>query len=347
MSGRLPYAGVTVVEAISPQADDALFLAAGLAGRILADLGASVTCLEGRERRLDPSLHTFLTLRKAVVSESDASLVATACASNDIAIVDAVSLRRAGRDAFAPIVAALSLFGGEHADAETAGSAFTVSALSGLLAMVGDPEREPLRLGGHQEPFALGLAAYCGLAGALATPGAPRRTTIRASLAEALIWLNWKAVPLDDKTTSLPTRAGAKGEWQVLRCADGYAALVYQEPDWPRLRLALADERLEAVRFAARADRLEHAAELATIIEDRFLQMTRRQIHELARRHRLPLGPVWSLDEAVSDPHNQARALFEAVNGEASSTIVAPRLPVGWNGGSVQDMATIVEEAAQ
>jgi crotonobetainyl-CoA:carnitine CoA-transferase CaiB-like acyl-CoA transferase len=113
-----------------------------------------------------------------------------------------------------------------------------------------------------------------------------------------------------------------------LRCADGYAVLVYQEPDWLRLRAALAEPALEELRFATRANRLAHLAELAAIIERRFLTLTRREIHALARQHRLPIGPVWSPAEAFDEPHNRARGLFEPFG--AGSGVQAPRLPLVW-----------------
>ncbi|AZO79264.1 MULTISPECIES: CoA transferase [unclassified Bosea (in: a-proteobacteria)] len=324
MTARRPYAGLTVAEVISDAADDALVLAAGMAGRILADLGAQVLCRQGRERGFDDSTELFLSRGKAMSNESVGELLGRA----DVALVDGAVLRERGRAGLPPVTAVLSLFGGALAESGGPASAFTAAASAGLLAMVGDPQREPLRLGGHQEAFALGLSAYAGLAAALVSArpeGVP--VTIRASLLETLVWLNWKAVPLEGYEV-LPARTGAAAEWQVLRCADGYAVLVYQEPDWPRLKAALAEPALEEPRFATRAGRLGHLAELAAIIERRFLTLTRREIHDLARQHRLPLGPVWSPADAFHEPHNRARGLFEPLGSD--SGVKAPRLPLIW-----------------
>ena len=290
-------------------------------------------------------MQLFLSQRKSVVRNATKDEVARVLARAGAAIVDGLSLRQAGRDAFPELTAVLSLFGGRHAQADTKASAFTIAALGGLLAMVGDPDREPLRLGGHQEAFALGLSAYCGLAAALVAPQ-PGRRTVHASLLETVIWLNWKAVPLEPQTGALPSRAGAAAEWQVLRCADGYAALVYQEPDWPRLKIALAEPRLEAGQFATRADRLANAVELAAIVEDVFLTMTRHQIHDLARRHKLPLGPVLSLDDAFfrrAQPGSRHVRKRRRPRWHRSAACRS-----GWNGGPVVRGEQIsIEEAAQ
>lgn len=340
-----PYVGLTVVEAVSETADDALALAAGMAGRILADLGAQVVTVAGRNGDVDDSTRLFLSHGKRIVARGSTpdAAISKLLASADVAIVDHGLAKTLGLDVLPPVRAVLSLFGGRLAGGDGPASAFTLAALGGLLAMVGDPAREPLRLGGHQEGFSLGLSAYCGLAAALARPGpaaAPR--TIRASLLETVIWLNWKAVPLEAGEKLPQGRAGAAAEWQVLRCADGHAVLVYQEPDWPRLTAALADPALEAPRFATRRERLANAAELAGLIERRFMAMTRREIHDLARRHRLPLGPVWNLDEAMDDPHNRIRDLFVEIGAGKR----APRLPVVWLRGAA-DALGAVEDAAQ
>ncbi len=83
----------------------------------------------------------------------------------DVVIMDAASVP--GLRERSPIVASLSLFGG---DDERPASEFTVMALGGLLDMVGDPARAPLALGGHQAAYAAGLAAYTGIAAVLCRP---------------------------------------------------------------------------------------------------------------------------------------------------------------------------------
>ena len=47
-------------------------------------------------------------------------------------------------------------------------SELAIQALGGLMHMVGEPERKPLKLGGHQASYAAGLTAFTGLTAALA-----------------------------------------------------------------------------------------------------------------------------------------------------------------------------------
>ena len=349
MTGARPIEGLVVVEAVCEPPGHALRLAAAMAGRILADLGAHVVQIDMTDPRTtaaDPGLkplERFLSARKQVVT-GGVDEARKALRDADVAVVDRRARRAIGIEALPRLVALLSLFGGTQTETDIPASEFTVAALGGLLNMVGDPERQPLQLGGHQEAYALGLSAFCGLAAVLAREtNAGPRVTIDANLLDTIVWLNWKAVPMAPQGAIPPGRAGAAAEWQVLRCADGWVALVYQDPDWAHLCELVDDDRLREPRFATRQGRLHHGAELTRIVEAALLTRTRRQIHERASALRLPLGPVWAPHEILTDPHNLARALFEELPAQAgdNALVFAPRLPVLWNG---DQLSTAVDE---
>jgi len=293
-----------------------------MAGRIAADCGARVVVLQPDDdplRGMD-ALHAFLNRGKEIAPAHDIAVA-------DAVILDAASARQL-RDR-PPIVAALAMF---RDDVERPASEFTVMALGGLLDMVGDPARAPLKLGGHQAAYAAGLAAYTGIAAALCRPRVAGRfppDTVRVSMLDVVIWLNWKSVPARSDQPRL-TRSGDAAEWQVVRCADGFVALVYQEPDWPALCDIVDDARLRAPALAQRTERIARSREIAAIVEQRFLTMTRREIHALALARRIPLGPVWSPSEMASDPQTLARGFLrtERIAGRA---VTMPRLPVLWN----------------
>jgi crotonobetainyl-CoA:carnitine CoA-transferase CaiB-like acyl-CoA transferase len=218
-------------------------------------------------------------------------------------------------------------------EAEEPASEFTVMALGGLLDLVGDPARAPLKLGGHQAAYAAGLAAYTGIAAALCRPrvdGKLPRETVHVSMLDVVIWLNWKSVSVRSGEPAL-TRTGDAAEWQVVRCRDGFVALVYQEPDWAALCDIVDDARLRTPHLAQRTERIRRAREIAGVVEQRFLTMTRREIRALALARRIPLGPIWSPREAVADPQSTARGFLDTVSLDGRGLTMA-RLPVLWNG---------------
>jgi crotonobetainyl-CoA:carnitine CoA-transferase CaiB-like acyl-CoA transferase len=341
---RRPLAGITIAELFDRDAHLALRLAGALAGRIAADLGARVLRLEpaGGDplRKVPPFIagtgigFAFLNAGKETISCAHIApedLLAGNHVLADALITDA--LPQSAEPDRPPITAILSLFkpGAEPGPA----SEFTLTAMGGLLDMVGDPEREPLKLAGHQAAYAAGLAAFTGIAAALCRAkidGRFQRETVEVSLLDTIIWLNWKSVPSASASAPPPSRMGAASEWQVLRCADGFAALVYQENDWAQLRALVGDPRLDHASFANRAGRLARGRELAEIIEQRFLCLTRRELHGLALAHRLPIGPVWSPQELQGDEQNLSRDFLKSVEVEGGGSIIMPRLPVIWDG---------------
>jgi crotonobetainyl-CoA:carnitine CoA-transferase CaiB-like acyl-CoA transferase len=347
-----PLEGIRVIEVYGPDAALALRLAGSLTGRILADLGAQVSFGEPPEgdvlRRVPPftagggsATFAFLSAGKHAIRLPDdpAQLIA----AHDGAIIDAGGFARWCGQAALPAMAVLSMAShGAHA------SEFTVLALSGVLDIVGDPEREPLRLGGHQAAYSAGLSAFTGLLAALclarAGAGAPR--TVHVNLLDTLLWINWKSVIAGQVAANSPSRQGRAAEWQVLGCADGWLALVYQATDWPALCDLVGDPRLHEERFATVAARRENGRELAALIEAGLSHHTRDEIRSLALARRLPLGPVWSPAELLQDRHYLSRGVFfPAIMPEGAAGMM-PSLPVVWNGarfapGPVPALATV------
>jgi crotonobetainyl-CoA:carnitine CoA-transferase CaiB-like acyl-CoA transferase len=316
-----------------------------MAGRIAAHCGARVIVCETDDdplRTIAPfvggtsAIHAFLNRGKTIVR--DAAHLRDA----DVAIMDAASVR--GLRERPPIVAALSLF---HGDAEQPASEFTVMALGGLLDMVGDPARAPLKLGGHPAAYAAGLAAYTGIAAALCRPRVGGRIppdTVQVSMLDTVIWLNWKSVPARAKQPVL-TRTGSTAEWQVVRCADGFVALVYQEPDWAALCDIIDDARLRVPELAQRTERIPRSREITRIIEQRLRALTRREIHALALARRIPLGPIWSPRELATDPQTTSRGFLETATVDRR-TVAMPRLPVLWNGQPLGAQPALAEAIA-
>jgi len=350
-----PLEGFTILEASAEDCALGIRLAIALAGRIAADLGAEVVKIEPPEgdpvRRVPPllgngesALFVFLNAgKRSVVLPSGTAggkaafgqllaaahaVIADAALAGTCELESALGARLPAR---ARRVAAILSLLAPPAPPELKASEFTVLALGGMLDLVGEAERAPLRLGGHQAAYAAGLAAYTGLVAGLCGTGAEPEI-VRVSMLETVLWLNWKSLATASWSGVAPTRAGRAAEWQVLRCADGWVALVYQEVDWPALCRLAGDARLADPRFAERDGRLRHLRALADILEECFLKLTRRQIHETALAEKLPLGPVSSPEELARDPHYLARDFLARVSLDAETSIAMPRLPVVWSG---------------
>lgn len=345
-----PLQGLVVLEAVSARCSWGVRLAVAFAGRIAADLGARVICLQSAGLAALPdtsaaveeaaALHAFLGAGKKIVSGTSgdaASAQARELAGGANALLGDGWLRNAAADALGLALAAdapraiiqVGMLPPQHAH-ELPASEFTVEAESGLLDLVGDAGREPVRLAGHQVAYSAGLAAYTGMVAAFC-----RREreppAVRVSLLETALWLNWKNLATVSIGGAPATRSGQAMSWPVVRCADGWVAVVYQPHEWGTLRDMLGAPRLLDPRFATPTGRAAHAAELSELFEASLATLTRAEVNALAARHRLPLGVVQSAGELADDPHYRARGFLRLVESDAGSVAI-PRLPVLWDG---------------
>jgi crotonobetainyl-CoA:carnitine CoA-transferase CaiB-like acyl-CoA transferase len=347
---RRPLQGVVVLEAVSAQCSWGVRLAVAFAGRIAADLGAQVICLQPAGQAALPdaraaveeasALHAFLCAGKRIVSGTAgdaASAQARDLAGGANALLGDGWLRNAAADALgqelAPgtrqAIVQVDMLPPRHAH-EPPASEFTVEAESGLLDLVGDAGREPVRLAGHQVAYSAGLAAYTGMVAAFCRRS-PQAPAVRVSLLETALWLNWKNLATVSIGEVPASRSGQAMSWPVVRCADGWVAVVYQPHEWETLRDMLGDARLQDSRFGTSAGRAAHAAELSGLFEASLARLTRAEVNALAAHHRLPLGVVQSAGELADDPHYRARGFVRSVASDAGS-VALPRLPVLWGG---------------
>jgi crotonobetainyl-CoA:carnitine CoA-transferase CaiB-like acyl-CoA transferase len=349
----LPLARFTIVEVNDRDVPLCLRLAVSLAGKIAADLGATVIKIEplgGDPVRHAPpllphgesALFQFLNTSKQSLTIDLAGDAGCAELAALLDTADAVlfeepssiaAMARAGRAT--PIeIAAFPL---EMDAASRPVSELTLLATGGLLHMVGEPERKPLRLGGHQASYPAGLTAFTGLSAALAARDAGRKpSAVRVSLAEVLQWVNWKAASGADAspTGAPPGREGKRSEFQILPCRDGHVAVVYTATQWPATRALIGDARLHDPKFNVRAGRRTHIAELYAIITPWFADKTRAEIQKTAQAKGVPFGPIFSPAELLETEQYVARGFLADVEHDRLGKLRMPQLPVQWNGKS-------------
>ena len=357
----LPLAPYTVVEVPAPGAPALHRLALGLAGKIAGDLGARVIKLVPRAG--DP-LHAipvlpweagaapaaagrYLDTSKTVVALDLDDPADRAEADRLVAGADAVltdgpyANEEIWRDRVAVLVQALPP-GSPLAGAPL--SEICLLALSGMPDIVGDPARAPLMLGGHQAAYAAGLAAFSALATGLAGLAAHGTgECYDVDVRDVLAWVNWKAVFATAFRGGSPvSREGRQAEWQVVRCKDGWIAVVFNEKDWPALaRLVghpdLLDPALTNVagRAARRADYMPH-------IERWCAERTRDEAYRAAQAVKVPFGPVVDPAEMPADPQLSARSALARLDDGT----VMPQVPGRWSGHGFAPRPTLTAAGA-
>ena len=348
-----PLAGTVILEVGSDQAPVCLRLATSFAGKIVSDLGATVVKLEPFSgdpvRHLPPflpggsegersALFKFLNSGKTTLSiPNDPATAKTAVESLLGARVDGVLLEENNelKSSFAGRSLALVEISGWPAGVPARGklSEFTALALGGLLDMIGEPDRKPLRLGGHQAAYSAGLSVFTALMALLTERDAGRRPPpARVSLVETAMWVNWKAIAGIDDEGKSPTRQGNQSEFQVVRCVDGWIAVVFSVTQFESLRDLVNSSALHHQKFASREGRLKHMRELYQHLEPWFAERTRAEVYHEAQKRGVPLGPVCTPADLITDPQNVTRGFIVPLADASVSGARVPRLPVLWNG---------------
>ncbi len=348
---ELPLSRFTVVEVNDAGVPQCLRLATSLAGKIAADLGATVLKVEppGGDpvRRAPPllpqgesALFQFLNTskRSLVLDLADAqgrdALAVLTGKADAVLFEEPASVAAMLRSVPATPIE-IAAFPMEMNAAARPVSELAIQALGGLMHMVGEPERKPLKLGGHQASYAAGLTAFTGLAAALAARDAGRTPlSVRVSLAEVMQWVNWKAASGAEATGTSPGREGKNSEFQILPCRDGHVAVVYTVTQWPATRALIGDPRLDDPKFATRAGRRQRIAELYAALAPWFASKTREEIQKTAQAKGVPFGPVFTPRELLETEQYVARSFLADMKHSTLGTLRLPQLPVQWNGRS-------------
>ena len=355
MSSALPLSGRFVLEISRPGASEVTARAIALAGRIACDLGADVLKLEPVEgcqlRRAPPFIagadgmpvsaaHVFLDGGKRSLSlsmgDDGRAVLAALIARADAVLTDDATVLDEGPRAGTKQTVVVQVAHGLPADCGIRDALVTDTSIlagSGILDLVGDPIDAPIPLGGHQASYVAGLAAFSGLVTGLAVVDRGEVcATVRVSAVEACLWSNWKSFAERLYMGQSPTRQGRNAEWQALPCADGFAAFVYLDKDWPGIVRLIGDDRLAAPPLDTRAGRRAHMADVLAIVEPWYRARTRADIYRLAQAAGLPIAPVLELAEVVADPQFGSLAFFaEPAALLSGDTGRVPTLPVRWD----------------
>jgi crotonobetainyl-CoA:carnitine CoA-transferase CaiB-like acyl-CoA transferase len=249
--------------------------------------------------------------------------------------LDGLGLAYADLAAQAPglVLTAITSFGDDGPYCDYLDGELVLMALGGLLNMVGEPELEPLRLGGYQAQYVTGLSALTGtLAALFARDFSGLGQRVEVSAHESVAFVEWKSGIYYQSNGQVRRRGGREAQWVVLRCRDGFVAFVYQDEDWPGVIELIQDPRLEEPRFALHAERLAAREELRAIFEQWTLHRQKTEVYHAAQAHGIPVGMVADVADLVASPQYAARDFFQTIDHPATGAVAYPGLPSAFDG---------------
>jgi len=211
--------------------------------------------------------------------------------------------------------------------------------MSGFAARTGFPDREPVL-----PPLAL-ADMIAGLQGAMATTmalrardqGSARGQVIDLSLLEPIFGTLGPEAAIYRETGKIKERAGSGSNTasprNVYKCKDGkYVAM---SGSMQSMAMRIFDtigrsDMKDDPRFAFNTERVKNRDLVDEIVGGWFADRTRKEALAIMTENAVTVGPVYSIDESIKDPHFIARKVLVDIEDEELGTVpvhnITPRL---------------------
>ena len=214
-----------------------------------------------------------------------------------------------------------------------------VQAMSGHMAITGEPGRPPVRVGIPLADLSGGIFACKGILAALfdrERTGKGRQ--VELSMYDSMLNLLSYMGTMWLTNGELPSPPGSAHDytvpWQAFETSDGYVVVATrQEIFWQRLCQALECMHLvDDPRYATNALRVENRASLVPELERIFRSRTVDEWLQRLRAAEVPAAPVNNLDRAFSEPPVAERQMIVEYEHPDVGRVRLPGNPIKMSG---------------
>ena len=212
--------------------------------------------------------------------------------------------------------------------------------MSGMMAVTGEPDGEPQRVGVFIIDEMTGLYAAIAILAALRHRDAARARGEPGGQYIDLALLDVGVAAMAPRTVEwtlekkIPERLGTKSPGsapaQVFQCSDGYLNIqAGAEADYRKLCDALGlPELKEDPRFETRMDRVNHQDLLAALLQERIALRTVRDLSDDLVARGVVASPIYRADQVVDDPQVRHRGLFFDVPHPTVGSVTLSASPI-------------------
>jgi CoA:oxalate CoA-transferase len=218
---------------------------------------------------------------------------------------------------------------GPHADWPF--TELTVEALGGVMAIVGDPDRPPVKLGGEQASYLAGLnAAMATLLALEAREHTGLGQVVDISIQESLLAILGNIPIIYSHLATVARRIGSRHHrthpTAILPCKDGYVGIAAQTPQqWEALCLLVdRPELLIDPGFITGVQRAERADDLDAVLLPWFLAHTCQEVMLACQARRIPVGLSCTVPELLDDAQYAASGFFHDIDHPSTGTARYP-----------------------
>ena len=244
-------------------------------------------------------------------------------------------------------------FGGDGAYKDYPALDIIIQAISGYLAITGEPGRPPARVGIPLGDLCGGIFSCEGILAALyARERTGRGCRVETSMFDGMLNLLSYMGTHYLSTGEVPTPQGSAHEftvpWQAFQAKDGYVVIATrQENFWRKLCVVLGESGLAGdPRFATNPKRLENRAVLVPMIENIVRMHTVAEWLEKLRAAEVPAAPVNNLDGAFAEPPVAEREMIVEYDHPEVGRVRLPGNPIKMSGmsGTISNPAPLLGE---
>lgn len=235
------------------------------------------------------------------------------------------------------VFCSISAFGETGPWSDRPGYDLLVQGMSGMMDVTGHPDAPPAKVGLPQTDLITGMWASFGIVNALLRreqTGEGDRVEL-GMLDAAIPWLTKQAgkVFADETPERMGTKDPVLAPYQTFPTADGHLNVACgNQRLWEELCQALDQPGLlEDERFATNSKRVDHMDELEGELSSVFeSQTTDEWVEQLAEERSLPVGPVFNVEEALSNEQVEARGSVDSVDSSAMGEIPLLEHPLNY-----------------
>lgn len=308
-------------------------LAAAVCGRMLADVGADVACIDPDTS--GPLVAYLNHGKQSVGREAMAEADLIVCEGRPMELrarqCDADALRAANGTAAIVLISPFGQTGPKANDPASDLTLFYASGIARLLTgQVDDLTEAPIRPIGEQSAFIGGLAAACAGMHAAHTVGAVIDVSIQEALATMAMTELANAGMHGKSRTRKRLTDGNGATVCILPARDGYAAISpREERQWAAWLVAMGSPEWGSdPRFATKADRVANWDALHALMSAWSRQHDKQWIADTAQAARVPSFPLRELSEQFTSPQLSHRKFYRTIDIEGHPRKV-PGSPFG------------------
>jgi crotonobetainyl-CoA:carnitine CoA-transferase CaiB-like acyl-CoA transferase len=231
-------------------------------------------------------------------------------------------------------------FGRSGPYADRSGFDVVAQAMSGTMHATGEPEDPPMRFPVAMADISAGLYGLIGVLGALLVrERTGKGQAIDVSLLESQIsWLSYLAGSYF-ATGERPPKLGNKHPtitpYQPFRAGDGrwFIVAAGSERLWQRFCQVTGaeDTLMRHPLYATNPLRNQNRASLLPILDEIIAQRPADEWLALMNEAEIPCGPIYAIEEALNDPHVQARRLIVQLEHPTAGLIRSLAFPTSFS----------------